>query len=138
VLAGPAVLVGYFLPWLRGSGPLTGEAFSGFDLVRLAGVLPLLMAAPGGGPALLVLRMAIVAVVVAAVWLTLLAPAHRWHVAYAASGWYLVLALLALLAVHLDREGMTWPPAGALIWLGGVVAFAVAEAAGRTGETAAG
>ena len=131
MVAGPAVLAGYFLPWIRGSGVLAGQSFSGLDLVRLGDVLPLLVEVPGGNPAVLVLRVAAVGVVVAAVWLTLLAPAHRWHVAYAASGWYLVATLLLLLWVHIDRQQAAWPPSGAMAWLAGVACFVASEVLGR-------
>lgn len=130
VVAGPAVLAGYFLPWLHGSGVLAGQTFSGFDLVRLGDVLPLLVEVPGGEPVVRALRVASVGVVVAAAWLTLLAPAHRWHVAYAISGWYLVATLLLLLWVHIDREGTSLPPAGALTWIAGVACFLTAEVLG--------
>ena len=109
---GPLALAGFFLPWAEGPGFLAGHTFSGFTLVGFAGRLHALDLGTAGSGALLAARLAILGVAVAAAWQTVLAPAHRAHAGYALSGWYLVAATLALLAIGLARSGVQLPPGG--------------------------
>ncbi len=127
VAAGPLVFVGFFLPWAKGPGLLAATDFTGFKLVQFAGRLQLLELPVVVGSSLLGIRLLILMVAVAAAWLTVLAPLHRWHTAYWLSGWYLtVLAGLAV-AIGLAKSGVTVPPAGLALWLLGVLAFLANE-----------
>jgi hypothetical protein len=112
---GPLALVAFFLSWGTGSGPLAAVDFSGYRLVAFTGSLDVL--ADGAAPAvlLLLLRLSILGVAVAAVWQTLLAPIFRWHPMYAISGWYLAAAGIVLVTLTLSRGDVTSPPAGAVL-----------------------
>lgn len=127
VAAGPLVFVGFFLPWAKGPGLFAATDFTGFKLVQFAGRLQLLDLPVAMGGSLLAVRLLILLVAVAAVWLTLLAPAHRWHAVYWLSGWYITgLAALALV-IGITRSGITFPPTGFALWLLGALAFLVNE-----------
>ncbi len=126
-LVGPLVLVGFFLPWADGPGPIGATSFSGFGLVGFAGRLQALDLAPAEGAALWMTRLAILGVSVAAAWQTVLAPAHRWHALYAPSGWY--LAGFAGLAGVLGalRSGPVVPPVGLALLMAGGALFTLLE-----------
>ena len=127
--AGPLALAGFFLPWAHGPGPFAATEFTGFTLVGFAGRLQALDLSLAQGGMLWAARLVILGVAVSAAWQTLLAPVHRWHFAYAPSGWYLVGAAALLAGVGLARSGVVLPPlglalvvAGALCFVGGLVA----------------
>ncbi|MHB8575505.1 MAG: hypothetical protein ACYDCQ_09250 [Dehalococcoidia bacterium] len=124
--AGPLALTGFFLPWTHGPGVLSEQAFSGYHLVGVAGRLQQLELAPGQGVLLQAVRLGILAVAVAATWLTLLAPLHlrRRQVAHEISGWYLVVSALVAVSVGIARAGLVVPPAGLALWLLGAGLFA--------------
>ena len=77
---------------------------------------------------LLAVRLSILAVVVAAVWHTLLAPAFHWHPLYAISGWYLTATGLSLAALTLLRGDIIHPPAGVLFMAAAAALFACSKA----------
>ena len=87
------------------------------------------MLSPAGG-ALWLVRLLILGVAVAATWLTLLAPAHPWHVAYSVSGWYLLVLAGTAVALWLLRFGLGVPSIGLVLWLIGAGLFAVCEGTG--------
>jgi hypothetical protein len=127
VSAGPLVLSGFFLPWAHGAGPLAATVFTGFTLIGFAGRLVLLDLTPGQSVAVWAVRLLVLGVAVAAAWQTLLAPAHRWHPAYAWSGWYLVAGIVIALSAGVYRSGIVLPTSGLLLWLTGAGLFVVAE-----------
>ena len=110
--AGPLALVAFFLPWVHGEGILRYESYSGFDLVRIATILAQLDLAPDQRMALFAARCLLIAVPVAAIWRTLLAPAHSWHWGYRVAGVYLVISGVGLAGVGLVRSGGFAPPPG--------------------------
>jgi len=57
-------------------------------------------------------RAALVAVPVAAVWITFLAPAHRWHWGYPVAAAYLVAVTAVVAAVGILRAGIAAPMPG--------------------------
>lgn len=124
---GPLALAGFFLPWTHGIGPLASTDFTGFRLFGFAGRLQALDLTPAQDGVLWLFRLLILGVAIAALWHTLLAPAHRRHRAYALSGWYLaafgaVAALLGLL-----RAGVTTPPLGLALLVVSATLFAALE-----------
>jgi hypothetical protein len=128
---GPVALVGFFLPWARGPGPLSGTQFSGFSLVGFAGRLQQLdLGLPPDG-LLWVARLVLLGVPVAALWQLLLAPRLRGHILYRVSGIYLVLVAAACATVAIARAGLAAPPFGlALLWLA-AASFLTVQAAER-------
>jgi len=115
ILAGPLAMAGFLLPWFRGVGPLSGETYSGFDLVRLSGAfqaadLPATIVTVAG-----VFRVLFIGFAVAAAWLTMLAPAHRGHPAYAASASYLALTAVVVVVVSLLVSPGALPGPGACL-----------------------
>lgn len=122
--AGPLALAGFFLPWAHGPGPLAATEFTGFTLVGFAGRLQALDLSLAQGGTLWGIRLLILGVAVSAAWQTLLAPMHRWHFAYAPSGWYLVGAAAVLACVGLARSGVAVPPLGLALVLAGAGCFA--------------
>ena len=124
---GPLALAGFFLPWTHGIGPLAATDFTGARLFGFAGRLQALDLTPAQGGILWLVRLLILGVAIAALWHTLLAPAHRGHRAYALSGWYLsafsaVAALLGLL-----HAGITTPPLGLALLIAAAAVFATLE-----------
>jgi hypothetical protein len=126
-VAGPLVLAGFFLPWTHGPAPLAHIAFSGYDLVGTAGRLQELNLTPLQGGAVWVVRLAIVAVAVAAVWHSLLAVGLHGHILYVVSGWYLTLGAATALVVGIARSGPVIPPVGLALWAAGGLCFVVGE-----------
>lgn len=125
--AGPLAIAGFFLPWAHGPGPFAANEFTGFTLVGFAGRLQALDLSIAEGGLLWAIRLAILGVAVAGVWQVLLAPAHRRHVAYPASGWYLVGAAGVCLGVGVLRSGITAPPLGLALVVCSAVAFVVSR-----------
>jgi hypothetical protein len=112
IAAGPLVLLAFLLPWTHGPGALAGESYTGLDLVRLAGVLQGLHLPAAQAATLAAARFALVGLPVAAAWLTILGPAHRWHWGYVAAAAYLVLAASSIAAIGLIRNGFALPMPG--------------------------
>ncbi|MGE3073529.1 MAG: hypothetical protein AB7N24_05500 [Dehalococcoidia bacterium] len=110
--AGPLAFAGFFLPWATGPGPFAATDFTGFTLVGFAGRLQALDLSVTAGATLWFARLAILGVAIAAAWQTVLAPRHRRHFGYPASGWYLVAAATVLVTIGLLRRGFTLPPSG--------------------------
>ena len=106
---------------------LAATEFTGFKLVQFAGRLQLLDLAPGVSGALLTFRLLILGVAVAATWLSVLAPGHRWHFGYRLSGWYIVVLAAVALALGLAKSGIEVPPLGFALWFAGAAFFLVAE-----------
>lgn len=129
VSAGPLALAGFFLPWAQGPGVLAGEEFTGFTLLGFAGRLQHLDFTFFEGGLLLAARLAILGVVIAAAWQTLLAPAHHWHRGYEISGWYLAGFTTLAFALGGVRSGLTAPPSG-------LAALALASTLFLAGRTA--
>jgi hypothetical protein len=125
---GPLAMAAFFMPWAHGPGPLAATQFTGFTLVGFAGRLQALDLSLVDGGILWFARLAILGVAVAAAWQIVLAPRHRYHAAYPASGWYIAALAATTLAIGALRSGVTLPPSGlALLGLAGF-AFAVGEA----------
>jgi hypothetical protein len=125
--AGPLALAGFFRPWWRGSGLLAGTGFSGYKLTGFTGSLQQLPLGTLQGGVLMVVRVLIVSVAVAALWHTLLAPVLRSHPVYVATGWYLAVLGAVTLAIVWNRSGVGVPPDGLLLWLGGAALFVACE-----------
>lgn len=118
---GPLALGALFLPWWRGSGPLAGLDFTGFELIALSGDLQVMASSTSESLGLWGARIGLLVAAALAAWQTLLAPALRWHPAYRLSGWLLVaLATVALGAALLRGGGAPLP---------GLALFALAAAA---------
>ncbi len=66
------------LPWASGQGDLRGRDFSGPELARLARNLDIVLGGAGGGPASVLLPLALYAVRVAAITAALLTPGACW------------------------------------------------------------
>lgn len=121
--AGPLALTGFFLPWAHGPGLLAATEFTGFTLVGFAGRLQALELPLLASGTLLFVRLLILGIAIAALWLTLLAPRHTWHLAYSASGWYLATTAALALLLGLLKSGPTIPPLGLAFWFLGALAF---------------
>ena len=124
---GPLAFAGFFLPWTHGVGPLAGTDFTGFRLFGFAGRLQALDLTPAQDGVLWLVRLLILGVAIAALWHTLLAPAHRGHRAYALSGWYLVVFATTAMLLGLLRAGITAPPLGLALLGASAVIFAVLQ-----------
>lgn len=131
--AGPLALAGFFLPWATGPGPFAATDFTGFTLVGFAGRLQALDLSVTAGAMLWAVRLAILGVVVAATWQSVLAPRHHGHFGYPASGWYLVAAAAVLLVIGILRTGLVVPPAGFGMIVAAAGCFLVSRLA-RTGH----
>ncbi|MFN0146079.1 MAG: hypothetical protein ACKVT1_06180 [Dehalococcoidia bacterium] len=129
--AGPLAMVGFFLPWADGPGVLSSTTFSGFSLVRFTGHLRQLDLSLAQGGLLWLVRLAILAVPIAAAWQAALAPRLRWHVAYTWSGWYLVAFACVALAMGLWRVGLTGPPSGLALIAAAALCFVAGQLAGH-------
>ncbi len=125
--AGPLALAGFFLPWAQGPGPLAATSFSGFGLVGFAGRLQALDLAPAESWSLLLARLLVLGVAVAAAWQCALAPAHRWHPVYALSGWYVAVFAALAAAIGAAREGLAVPQPGLALVIAGGALFAATE-----------
>ena len=104
--AGPLALAGFFQPWFEGRGLLAGEQYSGYNVLQFSAWL---QAADPGATELVALwaaRLLTVGVVVAGLWLTVLAPAMRDHWLYRLSGCYLVVAAVVLLGAGAAWQGV--------------------------------
>jgi hypothetical protein len=123
--AGPLALVGFFLPWTTGPGPLATTDFTGFTLVGFAGRLQALDLSFTAGATLWTVRFLILCVAVTGAWQTVLAPAHRSHFGYPLSGWYLVGSATVLLGIGIMRSGLTVPPIGFAMVVAAGVCFLV-------------
>jgi hypothetical protein len=105
-------------------GALRYETYSGFELVGLTSVLQQLELPASGRVALHITRGLLLAVPVAAVWMTLLAPTHRWHWGYRLASVYLIVAGVGLAAFGLIRLGPSIPMPGiGLLLLASVAAL---------------
>lgn len=131
LLVGPLAAVAFFLSWGTGSGPLAAIDFSGYRLVAFTGALDVLVDGAAPTALLTALRLAILAVVIAAVWHSLLAPVFRWHPLYVITGWYLVATGLALVILTVARGNLTHPPAGVLLMATAAALFALVELSAR-------
>lgn len=120
---GPIAIAGFFLPWADGPGVFAGTQFTGFTLLGFAGRLHALDLSLAVGGGLWIARLAILGVLIAGAWQTLLAPMHRWHVGYSASGWYLAGFSAVACAAGLARSGVVLPPLGLGLVLGAAVLF---------------
>jgi len=129
--AGPAALVGFFLPWAEGPGALASVDFSGYSLVGFTGHLWALDLGPGGTAALLAVRLAVLSVGVAALLHAVAAAGLRWHPAYRVTGWWLVMAAPGALLLSTALSGELAPRAGTALLAGGAVSFVTGEAASR-------
>jgi len=129
VAPGPLAVAGFFLPWAAGPGPLAAVTFSGYSLVGFAGRLQALDLAPQHAAALWAVRLLVLGVLVAGSWLTLLAPAHRWHPAYRCSGWYLAAAATMALLIGAGRSGVVRPSPGLALVATSAALFVAAELA---------
>lgn len=127
--AGPAALLGFFLPWAEGPGPYAATEFTGFTLVGFAGRLQALEFSPAVGAMLWAVRLAILGVAIAGVWQLVLSPYPKLHRGYGVSGWYLVGAAAAMLAIGFASAGLTAPPLGFALVVLGAVLFLVARTA---------
>ncbi|MEO6396934.1 MAG: hypothetical protein ABIP13_00550 [Tepidiformaceae bacterium] len=112
IAVGPLAVAGFFLPWAHGPGVLAANQFTGFTLVGFAGRLQQLDLSLTVGGGLWTARLAILGVVIAGSWQTLLAPMHSWHPGYPASGWYLVVFSVLAAAIGVAKSGLTLPPLG--------------------------
>ena len=92
-----------------------------------AGRLQALDLAPAESGALLLARLLVLGVAVAAAWQCALAPAHRWHPVYAISGWYMAGFAAFAVALGASRAGLTMPPSGLALLVAGGALFAAAE-----------
>ena len=127
---GPLVLAALFLPWWRGSGPLAGLDFTGFELIALSGDLQAVADSTVESLALWGARSGLLVAAALGAWQTLLAPTLRWHPAYRLSGWLLVAIAMAAVAAALVRGGGAPLPGLALISLAAAI-FAACESRGR-------
>lgn len=124
---GPLALAAFFLPWAHGPGPLAATEFTGYKLVGYAGRLQALDLSPTASGVLWGIRLLILAVAVAAVWHTILAPWWRHHPAYRLSGYY-VAALAAICAtIGVLRAGIEVPPLGLTLLLVAATVFVTIE-----------
>ena len=128
-LVGPLALAGFFLPLASGPGVLSGEEYSGFQLVGMTGRLQSLDLGVESAAALWGLRTLLVGVAIAACWQTVLAPTASWHRGYAVSGWYLVGTAVAGLTVGAMRSDLQMPPVGLSLCAAGAALFMACEAA---------
>ncbi len=126
-VAGPLVLLGFFLPWASGPGPYAATEFTGFTLVGFSGRLQALDLTLAQGATLWAFRLAILGVAIAAAWQLVLSPAPRIHRAYGISGWYLVGAAALLVLIGVARSGIVMPPAGFALVVLGAAAFLVSR-----------
>jgi hypothetical protein len=131
VAAGPLALAAFFLPWASGPGPLAGTEFSGFTMLGFAGRLQALDLSLAAGGVLWLIRLALLGVAIAALWQTLLAPAHRSHFGYPVSGWYLTVAALVAGAIGFARSGFVVPSAGLACLVLAAILFLAASIAAR-------
>ena len=120
---GPLAIAGFFLPWAHGPGALAATGFTGLTLVGFAGRLQALDLSLAVGGGLWLARLAILGVLIAGAWQTLLAPMHRWHLGYSASGWYLAGFGVVASVAGLARSGLVLPPLGLGLVIGAAVLF---------------
>ena len=129
ICVGPLALAGFFLPWAQGPGPLAATEFTGYKLVGYAGRLQALDLSPSASGVLWAIRLIILAVAVAAVWQTVLAPWARHHAVYRWSGWYLVLLAAICAGLGVARHGVALPPMGLALLLAAAGLFLAVELA---------
>ena len=122
--AGPMALWSFFfLPWTTGKSALGSGPYSGYELVQLTGILGQLNLPAGQEIALALIRILLIAIPVAGVWVTLLAPAHRWHWGFRLACAYLVIAALLLVALSVVRSGQVVPGSGVVLLLAAALAI---------------
>ena len=132
VAVGPLALAGFFLPWAHGPGVFAANEFTGFTLLGFAGRLQALDFSLLGGSLLWLARLAILSVIIAGAWQTLLAPTHHWHRGYDVSGWYLGLFTLTAVVLATAKSGIAVPPSGlALLILASLLFIAGSRATHR-------
>ncbi len=134
VAAGPFALAAFFLPLAHGPSLLEPYRFSGLELTTLAGRLQTLDLTAPEAIALWVARLALIGIPIAGAWQTLLAPAHRWHPGYRASGWFLVAVAMLLLVAQFGRRGAESPPWGLALLAAGALVFLAVRFRDRTGR----
>lgn len=126
---GPLAIAGFFLPWTHGPGVLAATEFSGFSLVGYTGLLQALDLPLAAAATLWLVRLLVLATVVAGAWQAVLAPWHRWHAAYVPSGWYLAGFAALAASLGLLRSGLVVPPAGLALMMAAGGAFVACQAA---------
>ena len=132
---GPIAFFAFFLPISHGPSLLSAYRFTGLELVTLTGRLQTLDLPAAEGAALWALRIGLLCVPIAAAWQTLLAPFHRWHPAYAISGWFLVAVAALLMATEVARSAFSWPPLGLSLLSGAALVFVGASLSARRQES---
>lgn len=116
--AGLLVLGSFFLfPWIKGPAVLGSETYSGFELVRLATIFSELNLPTGPTLVLTLIRVMLLAIPVAAVWVMLLGVAHRWHWGFRLARAYLVFAAVLLAVLGLAGSGEAVPEFGIALLL---------------------
>lgn len=96
---------------------LRAETYSGFELVRLTTILSELNLPTGPELVLTLVRVLLLAVPVAAVWMVLLGVAHRWHWGFRLARAYLVFAAVLLAVLGLAGSGEAVPEFGIVLLL---------------------
>jgi hypothetical protein len=134
VLAAGLCVVGFFLPWVDGAGPLAGQTLRGYDAARFGQTVADVMASRGGLIAALLLYAvpvsAIDGMVVAA--LAALGYVER-RLAYrtmVVCGAYSLVAACALAAVSTRSNDGLGPPGMGLLVVGGAATLMIAAAVG--------
>jgi hypothetical protein len=112
LLSGPLTVLGFFLPWFEGHGLLSGESYSGYELLQLGAWLQDAGLGTATNVGLLVARVVAVGLVIAGLWLTLLAPRGRGHILYVVAGWYVVGAAAVLMVATFAWNGHPVPSVG--------------------------
>jgi hypothetical protein len=112
LLAGPAALASFWLPWFEGHGVLTGERYNGYDMLQFGAWLQSAGLEAGANVALETARVLAIGIVVAGFWLTVLAVRHDDHLLARCGGWYLSFAAVALAGASLYWEGPAVPQPG--------------------------
>lgn len=119
---GAAALLAFFLPWMDGTGPLSGVAFSGYELVGYTGALRQLESM--NGMVLAPLQVGVLLTAVAATWLAILATRNTWGPLRLACGGYVLLVGSMLLATGIAQGEFH---GGALLTAGAGMAFVAVE-----------
>ena len=107
----------FFFPWVKGPALLGAETYSGFELVRLTTILSELNLPTGPALVLTLVRVTLLAIPVAAVWMVLLGVAHRWHWGFRLARAYLVFAAVLPAVLGLAGSGEAVPEFGIALLL---------------------